>query len=37
MSKATAVDALPDIGLISIKGKISEGILARFKIGDIRF
>ena len=37
ISKATAVDALPEIGRIIIKGKISDGILNRFKKGDKLF
>ena len=36
MSIATAVDALPEIGLINIRGKTSLGILRRLKAGDKR-
>ena len=34
ISKAIAVEALPDIGRISINGKIAEGIFNKFKKGD---
>jgi len=34
ISIATAVDALPEIGRISIKGNTSEGILKIHKIGE---
>ena len=34
ISKATAVEALPDIGRISIKGNISTGILHLLRKGD---
>lgn len=34
ISNATAVEALPEIGRISINGNTSEGICNRFKIGD---
>ena len=37
ISKATAVEALPEIGLINIKGKTSEGIFSKFKKGDREF
>lgn len=33
MSNATAVDALPEIGLISIKGNTSDGIFSKPKNG----
>lgn len=33
ISKAIAVDALPEIGLINIKGKTSEGIFSKPKNG----
>ena len=34
MSNATAVDALPDIGRTSIRGRISDGILNKLSIGE---
>lgn len=34
ISKATAVEALPEIGRISINGNIWDGIFNRFKKGD---
>lgn len=37
ISRATAVDALPDIGLISIRGRSSDGILSKDNTGDRRF
>lgn len=37
ISNATAVEALPDIGLISIKGNISFGMLNKFKTGEQMF
>lgn len=37
ISIATAVEALPEIGLISIKGNTSFGICNKFKIGDEAF
>lgn len=37
ISKATAVEALPDIGLINIKGNTSDGILHAVRTGDRMF
>lgn len=37
ISSAIAVDALPDIGLINIRGSSSDGILNKDNIGDRRF
>ena len=37
ISVATAIDALPDIGLINIKGNISLGHFIIFVIGEIKF
>lgn len=34
ISKATAVDALPEIGLINIKGRSFDGICIKLRIGD---
>lgn len=34
ISRATAVEALPEIGLISIKGRSFEGICIKLRIGD---
>ena len=34
ISKATAVDALPEIGRININGNIWDGIFNKFKKGD---
>lgn len=34
ISRATAVEALPEIGLISIKGRSSLGIFNKLRIGD---
>ena len=34
MSNATAVDALPDIGRTSIRGRIADGILNTLRIGE---
>lgn len=37
ISRAVAVEALPEIGLISIKGNTSLGIFNKFKTGEIIF
>ena len=37
ISKATAVEALPDIGRININGSICDGTFIKFKKGDNKF